>query len=289
MLGLTRIAALDAARYGIRVNAICPGVIETRLGVPAFDEGAYRAGIQRFTDRIPLRRIGEPDDVAAVVAFLASDDARHVTGAGWLIDGGQTLQSWANAPEFGRIPEVHLIRPPGPARGQRRPSGQKRPNSPSPSRLACSRPSSPPARERHRGRRLRPHVSGPIGRPRAGSNRLSSPSKDGPRRRFADRARGCGSSALLVAFCDDAEASRGRSRRRRSRSRPEPRPPGTDGHGLQPSQISLALRCSPHDLLPRIPGHEHRPLLFCKMAGLPRWRRAGSASLVRPAARGERP
>jgi NAD(P)-dependent dehydrogenase (short-subunit alcohol dehydrogenase family) len=105
VLGLTRIAALDAARYGIRVNAICPGVIETRLGVPAGDEAAYRAGIQRFTDRIPLRRIGEPNDVAAVVAFLASDDARHVTGAGWLIDGGQTLQSWANAPESDSYPK----------------------------------------------------------------------------------------------------------------------------------------------------------------------------------------
>ena len=104
VLGLTRIAALDAAPYGIRVNAICPGVIETRLGVPAGDDTAYRAGIARFADRIPLRRIGEPADVAAAVAFLASDEARHVTGVGWLIDGGQTLQSWANAPDAEAYP-----------------------------------------------------------------------------------------------------------------------------------------------------------------------------------------
>jgi NAD(P)-dependent dehydrogenase (short-subunit alcohol dehydrogenase family) len=104
VLGLTRIAALDMAPYGIRVNAICPGVIETRLGVPAGDDAAYRAGVERFANRIPLRRIGEPSDVAAAVAFLASDEARHVTGVGWLIDGGQTLQSWANAPDAEAYP-----------------------------------------------------------------------------------------------------------------------------------------------------------------------------------------
>jgi len=106
VLGLTRIAALDMARYGIRVNAICPGVIETRLGVPAGDDDDYRQGVERFANRIPLRRIGEPSDVAAAVAFLASDEARHVTGVGWLIDGGQTLQSWANAPDGDAYPRM---------------------------------------------------------------------------------------------------------------------------------------------------------------------------------------
>jgi NAD(P)-dependent dehydrogenase (short-subunit alcohol dehydrogenase family) len=99
VLGLTRIAALDVARYGIRVNAVCPGVIETTLGVPAGDLAAYRQGAERFADRIPLRRIGQPADVAALVAFLASADAAYVTGVGWLIDGGQTMQSWSNAPD----------------------------------------------------------------------------------------------------------------------------------------------------------------------------------------------
>lgn len=106
VVGLTRVAALDAAPYGIRVNAICPGVIETTLGVPAADKTQYLAGVQRFADRIPLRRIGQPEDVAAAVAFLASDDARHVTGVDWLIDGGQTLQSWANAPEAATFPDL---------------------------------------------------------------------------------------------------------------------------------------------------------------------------------------
>lgn len=106
VVGLTRVAALDAAPYGIRVNAICPGVIETTLGVPAADKAQYLASVQRFADRIPLRRIGQPEDVAAAVAFLASDDARHVTGVDWLIDGGQTLQSWANAPEAATFPDL---------------------------------------------------------------------------------------------------------------------------------------------------------------------------------------
>lgn len=106
VLGLTRVAALDVARYGIRVNAVCPGVIETTLGVPAGDQAAYRAGIERFANRIPLRRIGQPEDVAAVVAFLASDEAAHVTGVGWLIDGGQTMQSWANAPDGDAYPRA---------------------------------------------------------------------------------------------------------------------------------------------------------------------------------------
>jgi len=102
VLGLTRTAALDAAPYGIRVNAVCPGVVETPLGIPDLADGT--SGRDRFAARIPLRRVGEPADVAAVVAFLASDDARHVTGASFLIDGGQTLQSWANAPTADRYP-----------------------------------------------------------------------------------------------------------------------------------------------------------------------------------------
>ena len=90
------------------MNAVCPGVVETSLGVPAADQVGYRAGIRRFAERIPLRRIGQPEHVASVVAFLALDEAAHVTGAGWLIDGGQTLQTWANAPDVACYPLTTL-------------------------------------------------------------------------------------------------------------------------------------------------------------------------------------
>ena len=98
VLSLTRSAAFDLAGYGIRVNAVCPGVIDTTLGVPTGITGAVTPTSEQFAHRIPLRRIGQPADVAATVTYLASDDAAHVTGVGWLIDGGQTLQSWANSP-----------------------------------------------------------------------------------------------------------------------------------------------------------------------------------------------
>lgn len=105
ILGVTRTAAIDAAPYGIRVNAVCPGVVETPLGLPSV-EGDRASAIAHRIDKIPLRRIGQPADVAAMVAFLTSPDAAHITGAGWLIDGGQTIQSWANAPRSGAYADL---------------------------------------------------------------------------------------------------------------------------------------------------------------------------------------
>ena len=98
---MARNLALELARYRIRVNVVCPGIIQTQLSFrqATDDPGAWEAFFSRFADRIPLRRVGQPEDVAATVAFLASDDARHITGASLLIDGGQTLQSWSNSPD----------------------------------------------------------------------------------------------------------------------------------------------------------------------------------------------
>ncbi len=94
--GMTKSLALQLARYGVRVNSICPGIIRTPLGGNPGDRAEVYA---EFARRIPLRRVGEAEDVAAAVAFLASEDARHITGSMLLIDGGQTLQSWSNAPD----------------------------------------------------------------------------------------------------------------------------------------------------------------------------------------------
>lgn len=103
--GLTKSLALQLGGYGIRVNAICPGIIQTHLGMrPGVTPQEWQARYDKFAKRIPLRRVGQPEDVAAAVAFLASDDARHITGSMLLIDGGQTLQSWSNAPDGDSYP-----------------------------------------------------------------------------------------------------------------------------------------------------------------------------------------
>lgn len=83
---LTKSMAIELAPYGIRVNAVCPGYIETEMSA-AIDEAAFVADyVRRF---IPLGRTGTPEDVAGVFAFLASDDAAFMTGASVVVDGGQ--------------------------------------------------------------------------------------------------------------------------------------------------------------------------------------------------------
>jgi NAD(P)-dependent dehydrogenase (short-subunit alcohol dehydrogenase family) len=87
VLQLTRTMAVELGDKGIRVNCVCPGFIDTPLNRALGDEEAFRTYEQ---SKIPLRRRGRPDEIAAVYAFLASDDASFIHGAAIVVDGGQT-------------------------------------------------------------------------------------------------------------------------------------------------------------------------------------------------------
>jgi len=89
VIGLTKTLAREMARYKINVNCICPGVIDTPL---AHETGAHNPKIQeRLTRTIPWRRLGRPEEVAAAVCFLVSDDAEYITGQTLSVDGGLTM------------------------------------------------------------------------------------------------------------------------------------------------------------------------------------------------------
>jgi 3alpha(or 20beta)-hydroxysteroid dehydrogenase len=86
--GLTKTAACDWARWGIRVNTLIPGMINTplsRADDPEHDVG--NVDVAALIDRIPMGRPGEPTEVAQVAAFLASDDSSYVSGADYVVDG----------------------------------------------------------------------------------------------------------------------------------------------------------------------------------------------------------
>ncbi len=97
IIGLTKSVAIDFIREGIRCNAICPGTIESpsleeRIAAFAQMTGQpLKAARQSFIDRQPMGRIGTAEEVAALAVFLASDEARYITGQPYLIDGGLAL------------------------------------------------------------------------------------------------------------------------------------------------------------------------------------------------------
>jgi NAD(P)-dependent dehydrogenase (short-subunit alcohol dehydrogenase family) len=96
---LTRVAADEWGRYGIRVNSVLPGLIKTDTAAPLTEDAATHEGFIRQT---PLARLGEPDEIAKSVAFLLSDDAGFITGQCLCVDGGLSLRGLPE-PEHGRL------------------------------------------------------------------------------------------------------------------------------------------------------------------------------------------
>jgi NAD(P)-dependent dehydrogenase (short-subunit alcohol dehydrogenase family) len=93
VIGLTRSAAWECTGTGVRINCVCPGLIDSRM-LSAIIEGRNPGNAptpnDRIVERIPARRLGQASEVASIVAFLASDDASYVSGSAYTVDGGRT-------------------------------------------------------------------------------------------------------------------------------------------------------------------------------------------------------
>lgn len=101
VVGVTRTAAIELGPRGIRVNAVCPGVARTAMPA-AMAGGIFTRDLEaRYAKWNPMGRIGEPEDVAAAVCFLLSDNATWVTGAVLPVDGCYVAGSWS--PAVGRM------------------------------------------------------------------------------------------------------------------------------------------------------------------------------------------
>ena len=90
LVNFTRTSACDLGKYGVRVNAICPGLIETGMTRPFFDYARESGKEAKLGYRCELRRYGSPEEVASAILFLASDEASYITGQALPVDGGNT-------------------------------------------------------------------------------------------------------------------------------------------------------------------------------------------------------
>lgn len=89
-ISFTQTSACDLGQYNIRVNAVCPGLIETGMTKIFFDKARDKGVTNRLGERCELRRAGRPEEVAEAILFLVSDKASYITGQALAIDGGNT-------------------------------------------------------------------------------------------------------------------------------------------------------------------------------------------------------
>lgn len=90
LINFTQTAACDLGAYNVRVNAVCPGLIETGMTKPVFDYARKAGKEDKLGYRCELRRYGRPEEVAQAILFLASDEASYITGQALPVDGGNT-------------------------------------------------------------------------------------------------------------------------------------------------------------------------------------------------------
>jgi NAD(P)-dependent dehydrogenase (short-subunit alcohol dehydrogenase family) len=90
LINFTQTAACDLGGFGVRVNAVCPGLIATGMTKPIFDLARERGKMEKLGSRCELRRYGRPEEVAQAILFLASDEASYITGQALPVDGGNT-------------------------------------------------------------------------------------------------------------------------------------------------------------------------------------------------------
>lgn len=92
VINFTRAVAAESGPSGVRINAVCPGFIDAGIGKQFFEtHDDPAAARKRMEAQYPLKRLGEPDEVAAAICFLASDEASYITGHDLIIDGGYSI------------------------------------------------------------------------------------------------------------------------------------------------------------------------------------------------------
>ena len=92
VIAMTRQMSVDYARHNVRVNALCPGWVDTPFNEPFIRQMGGRAAIEAYVkERVPLRRWGSVEEVAEAVLFLVSDRSSYITGQALVVDGGETV------------------------------------------------------------------------------------------------------------------------------------------------------------------------------------------------------